>query len=75
MHNLCGQAEARETQARLDGELNAMLKERGDDFLPAAAYVKQAGVGHYREVNQPVGHTRSAWGDWESTYKDAGGGR
>ena len=75
MHNLCGQAAARETQTQLDGELDAMLKQRGDDFLPAAEYVKRAGVGHYREVNQPVGHTRSAWGDWESTDRAAGSGR
>jgi arylsulfatase A-like enzyme len=71
MHNLCGQSNHRDAQALLDRELNAMLKQRKDDFLPAGEYVKRAGVGHYREVNAAVGHVRSPWGDWESTYKEA----
>ena len=75
MHNLCGQSGHRDAQSRLDRDLNAMLKERKDEFLPAGEYVKRAGVGHYREVNGPVGHTRSPWGDWESTYKEPADGR
>jgi arylsulfatase A-like enzyme len=67
MHNLCGRAEAREVQSRLDRELNAALKERKDEFLPARDYIARAGVAHYREVNVPVGRTKSPWGDWEST--------
>jgi arylsulfatase A-like enzyme len=67
MRNLCGRVEARDVQARLDRELNAALKEREDEFLPARDYVERAGVGHYREVNVPVGHVKSPWGDWEST--------
>jgi hypothetical protein len=51
----------------LDGELDAELKRRKDDFLPAADYVRRAGVGHYREVNVKVGSHRSPWGDWQST--------
>jgi len=49
--------------------LDVNLREVRDDFLPAAEYVKRAGVGHYREVNSPVGHVRSPWGDWESTLR------
>ena len=45
----------------------------GDEFLPAAQYVKRAGVRHYREVNSNVGHIRSPWGDWESTLKETAG--
>jgi len=67
MHNLVGRSEVREVQASLDRALDARLKEIGDDFLPAAEYVRRAGVGHYKEVNAPVGHIRSPWGDWEST--------
>lgn len=67
MHNLIGRSEAKELQARLDRELNAELKLRNDDFLPAADYIRRAGVGHYREVNAPIGHHSSPWGDWEST--------
>jgi arylsulfatase A-like enzyme len=75
MHNLCGQSNHRDAQSRLDRDLNAMLKERKDDFLPAREYVKRAGVGHYREVNVPVGRVKSPWGDWESTYKEPVDGR
>jgi arylsulfatase A-like enzyme len=69
MHNLCNKAEQKALQQRLDRLLDARLREVHDDFLPAADYVKKAGVGHYREVVTPVGHTRSPWGDWESTLK------
>ena len=67
MHNLCGKPESRELQQRLDRMLDAELKRRKDDFLPAAEYVKRAGLGHYREVNVPVGRHPSPWGDWDST--------
>ena len=67
MHNLIGKSA--ELQSRLDGELDAELKRRKDDFLPAADYIRRAGVGHYREVNAKVGHTVSPWGDWESTLQ------
>ena len=67
MHNLCGKAEASSLQSRLDRALDAALKRRKDDFLPAAEYIKRAGVGHYREVNVPIGRHPSPWGDWDST--------
>ena len=67
MRNLIGKAEARELQSRLDRELDRGLKERKDEFLPAAEYVRRAAVGHYREVNVPVGRHTSPWGDWDST--------
>jgi hypothetical protein len=66
-HNLCGRGEARELQNKLDNALNSKLKAVKDDFLPAAEYVRRANVVHYVEVNAPVGHVRSPWGDWEST--------
>ena len=67
MHNLCGKSEHKDLQARLDQALNTQLRRRKDDFLPAAQYIKRAGVGHYREVNVPVGRHPSPWGDWDST--------
>lgn len=74
MHNLCGQSKHRDAQSRLDSDLNAMLKERKDEFLPAREYVSGADVSHYREVNVPVGRTKSPWGDWESTMTPELGG-
>jgi arylsulfatase A-like enzyme len=67
MHNLIGKPEHSGLQTRLDNMLDAMLRTRKDDFLPAAEYVKRAGVGHYVEVNAPVGRHPSPWGDWDST--------
>ncbi len=67
MRNLIGREKG--LQARLDRELDAQLKRRKDDFLPAAEYVRRAGVGHYREVNVPIGKHTSPWGDWESTLR------
>jgi arylsulfatase A-like enzyme len=64
MRNLVGKSDV---QAKLDRELDAELKRRGDDFLPAARYVERAGIGHYRELNVPIGKHKSPWGDWEST--------
>lgn len=69
MHNLCGRGEHQELQARLDRALDTRLRQLHDDFLPAAEYVRRAGLGHYREVTVPVGHLRGPWGDWESTLK------
>ncbi len=69
MHNLCGRTEARELQTRMDRALDAVLRLRRDEFLPAAEYVKRANVGHYREVNVEVGRHPSPWGDWDSTLK------
>jgi arylsulfatase A-like enzyme len=70
MRNLVGRSEAKDLQARLDRELDARLKQRKDDFLPAAEYVRRAGVGHYREVNVKIGRHRSPWGDWDSTLRE-----
>jgi arylsulfatase A-like enzyme len=67
MHNLCNKSEAKSIQTSLDKQLESLLRAVNDDFLPARDYVARAGVGHYREVNIPVGHTESPWGDWEST--------
>ena len=70
MHNLCGRIEGREVQSRLDRDLDASLKERKDEFLPAREYVRRAGLEHYREVNVAAGRVRSPWGDWESTMNE-----
>jgi hypothetical protein len=69
MHNLIGKPEASEVQTRLDRELETQLRRRKDDFLPAAEYVRRAGVGHYREVNEKIGRHPSPWGDWDSTLR------
>lgn len=57
-------------QSRLDRRLDAMLKAAGDEFLPSARYVERANAAHYREVNAPVGQTKSPWGDWASTWRE-----
>jgi arylsulfatase A-like enzyme len=67
MHNLCGGGEHKDLQSRLDRALDETLRRRNDGFLPAAEYIKRAGVGHYREVNVAVGRHASPWGDWDST--------
>jgi arylsulfatase A-like enzyme len=67
MRNLISRPEHKALQSSLDRALDAQLKRIGDDFLPAADYVRRAKVGHYKEVNAPIGHIRSPWGDWEST--------
>ena len=67
MHNLIGKPEARKLQASLDHGLDAELRKRKDDFLPAAEYIRRSGLGHYREVNVKVGSHSSPWGDWNST--------
>jgi arylsulfatase A-like enzyme len=69
MHNRVGKPEARDLQARLDRELDVQLKHRKDDFLPAAEYIRRAGVGHYGEVNVAIGRHPSPWGDWDSTLR------
>jgi arylsulfatase A-like enzyme len=66
MHNLVNDARVR---TGFDKQLDAELRRRGDDFLPAQAYLDQAGLTHYKEVNEPVGRSSSPWGDWESTDK------
>lgn len=69
MHNLC--EKDNELRSRLDRELDATLRRRKDEFLPAAEYVRRAGLGHYQEVNVPVGRHPSPWGDWDSTSSTA----
>ncbi len=66
-HNLAGGAQARGLQAELDRALDAELRTRKDDFLPARTYLENAHLTHYREANVPVGSTESPWGDWRST--------
>lgn len=67
MHNLIGKAEHRDLQSRLDKELDAALKKRKDEFLPADVYAKRAGVDHYQELHVAIGRHPSPWGDWDST--------
>ena len=66
--NLVGQERQRDLQARMDRRLETMLKRVGDEFLPGARYVERAHAEHYLEVNNPIGQTRSPWGDWASTF-------
>ena len=67
MHNLIGRPGVKTLQSQFDRQLDAELKRRKDDFLPAARYVERAGLGHYNEVKVPIGHHPSPWGDWDST--------
>ena len=67
MHNLCGKSEHRDRQRHLDRMLDAALRRRKDEFLPAEAYVERFHLGHYGEVNVPLGRHPSPWGDWDST--------
>ena len=70
-HNLLADPGTIALQAELEKRLVRKLRDVDDEFLPAAEYVRRAAVGHYREVNVPIGSTRSPWGDWESTLKSA----
>jgi arylsulfatase A-like enzyme len=63
--NLIGKPGSKQLQAKLETSLRAHLKQRKDEFLPAAEYVARAGVGHYVEVNVPLGNHPSPWGDWD----------
>ena len=67
MHNLCGQFAARDTLAALEQELQNWLARLGDEFLPGEVYLERAGLTNYYEVNLPIGHISSPWGDWKST--------
>ena len=67
MHNLCGNRQWGAVQEALDGELERWLKRLDDGFLPASEYVRRAGVGHFMELQWPIGRTYSPWGDWKST--------
>jgi arylsulfatase A-like enzyme len=67
MHNLCNQPGVRDTQTELERQLQGWLTRLEDEFLPGEVYLKRAGLTHYAEVNLPIGHTVSPWGDWQST--------
>lgn len=67
MRNRINAPESRDLVREFDRKLDAMLRERHDEFLPAAVYLQRAGLTHYKEPNVPVGHCISPWGDWEST--------
>lgn len=69
MHNLCGKAEHKAIQSKLDKALDARLKLVKDDFLPGKTYLERAGLTHYREANMPVVGCVSPWGDWGPTMK------
>jgi hypothetical protein len=71
MRNLINRSDQKFLQSSLDRALDAQLKKVGDDFLPASEYARRANVSHYKEVNAPVGHIRSPWGDWESTLEQS----
>jgi arylsulfatase A-like enzyme len=71
MHNLIGSAESAKLRMELDRRLDAELRARRDDFRPAGTYLEQAGLTNYQEVNVPIGHCTSPWGDWESTLGES----
>lgn len=51
----------------LEGELDRWLERLGDEFLEGAEYVRQAGLGHYFEVNEPLGFCEGPNRSWRST--------
>lgn len=67
-HNLCNDSNYTRIQMKLNCALDARLSQLKDDFSPGSEYVRRGGVDHYREVHVPVGHVKSPWGDWESTW-------
>jgi arylsulfatase A-like enzyme len=66
MHNLCGHSEARAMQAELENQLHAWLRRLHDEFLPPEVYLRRFGLTHYYEPNEPIGHAKSPWGDWQT---------
>jgi hypothetical protein len=54
-------------RSALEAELTAWRHRLDDAFLPADAYLRRDGLGHYLETKVPVGVSRSPWGDWRST--------
>jgi arylsulfatase A-like enzyme len=67
MRNRCGDPELAEEQRRLRAELQQWRERLDDAFLPAEAHVERDGLGHYFELNEPLGSSTSPWGDWHST--------
>jgi arylsulfatase A-like enzyme len=65
--NLVGTSAAQKLQSQMDRSLDAELRKRKDDFLPARVYLEKSNLAHYREVNVPVGSAESPWRDWRST--------
>jgi hypothetical protein len=43
LNNRCGEARHRVIQQQLDAQLLAMLRERGDEFLPGEVYMRRWG--------------------------------
>jgi arylsulfatase A-like enzyme len=67
MHNLVKTGAARGLRSVLDRQVDAELRARHDDFLPANEYLARTGLTHYKEAHVSVGHAVSPWEDWEST--------
>jgi len=67
MRNRCGDPLLAVEERRLRAALQGWLAQVGDEFLPAAAYIERDGLGHYFEVNEPMGTTSSPWRDWQSS--------
>lgn len=67
MRNLCNKKEASKVQSALDRALDARLRALKDEFRPAEHYIREANLGHYKEVKVKATHTESPWGDWQST--------
>lgn len=66
-HNLIGKPEAKVIQPLLEAELKMWLNRLDDEFLPGDRYLQRAHLEHYFETKTPIGHSRSPWGDWQST--------
>jgi len=65
--NLIGDPEHRCLAEKLDRRLTVRLAERGDEFLPGAAYLARAGLSHYREAHSSFQRT------WRDPWAESGG--
>jgi arylsulfatase A-like enzyme len=66
-NNICNRPESKHLQAEAESELQLWLTRLHDEFLPGKVYLERAGLSDYFEVNTPIGHYSSPWGDWKPT--------
>lgn len=53
MNNLAGNPQYTDIQMELERRLQQRLNKLGDKFLEGRVYLKQDGLNHYKEVNEP----------------------
>lgn len=67
LRNRCGDPDLAFVQERLERELAGWLTRLGDEFLPGDNYLRRDGLGHYFEVNEPLGFSGTR--QWASTIQ------